>query len=42
MEIFNMLPIANAIFSDRRSDEVNAPRMLRSHLREHAKSPSPG
>jgi hypothetical protein len=36
MEIFNMLSIANAILSDRRSGEVNAPRMLRSHLREYA------
>jgi hypothetical protein len=37
-EIFHTLPIDKAIFSDRRSVEVKAPRMLRSHLRECAKS----
>jgi hypothetical protein len=36
-EIFHTLPIDKAIFSDRRSVEVNALRMLRSHLRECAK-----
>jgi hypothetical protein len=37
MDTFDMLSIADAIPSDRRSDAVNAPRMSRSHVHEHAK-----